>query len=137
MESEIKGNPALADRKPRCYPKRARRGRLESSSNMSVFDVLARLLRRSYALRYARNVTDVDDKINAAAAAEGVDIGVVTERFLEAFREDMRTLGVLPPDVEPRVTQHMAEIVAFIRQAASSSSKFAREACSDISSSPE
>ena len=55
-----------------------------------VFDVLARLLRRSYGLVYARNVTDVDDKINAAAQAEGVDIGVLTARYLAAYREDMR-----------------------------------------------
>ena len=47
-----------------------------------VFDVLARLLRRGYNLTYARNVTDVDDKINAAAKAEGVEIGILTSRYL-------------------------------------------------------
>jgi cysteinyl-tRNA synthetase len=81
-----------------------------------VFDVLARLLRRSYALTYARNVTDVDDKINDAAKAEGVPIGVLTARYLAAYNDDLRTLGVAPPDVEPHVTEHIPQIIAFIEQ---------------------
>jgi len=81
-----------------------------------VFDVLQRLLRRSYNLTYARNVTDVDDKINAAAKAEGVEIGVLTARYLAAFHEDLRTLGVEPPDVEPRVTGHLPQIIALIER---------------------
>ena len=76
-----------------------------------VFDVLARLLRRSYGLAYVRNVTDVDDKINDAAREEGVPIGVLTARYLAAFHEDMGSLGVLPPDVEPRATEHLPEII--------------------------
>jgi len=79
-----------------------------------VFDVLQRLLRRSYGLTYARNVTDVDDKINTAAAAEGVPIGVITARYLEAFHADLDVLGVMPPDVEPRVTDNIPEIVGLI-----------------------
>ena len=81
-----------------------------------VFDVLARLLRRSYELTYVRNITDVDDKINAAAKAEGISIGTLTQRYTEMFRGDMETLGVLPPDVEPRVTEHMEPIISMIRQ---------------------
>jgi cysteinyl-tRNA synthetase len=81
-----------------------------------VFDVLARLLRRSYDLVYARNLTDVDDKINAAATEEGVEIGVLTARYIEAFHADMAALRVRPPDVEPRVTEHIRPIVAFIRR---------------------
>jgi cysteinyl-tRNA synthetase len=81
-----------------------------------VFDVLARLLRRSYALTYARNVTDVDDKINNAAREEGVEIGVLTTRYLEAYQADMATLGVAPPDVEPRVTTHLSDIVGMIER---------------------
>jgi cysteinyl-tRNA synthetase len=81
-----------------------------------VFDMLQRLLRRSYTLTYVRNVTDVDDKINDAAKAEGVEIGVLTARYLAAYHEDLRVLGVEPPDVEPRVTNHLPQIVALIER---------------------
>jgi cysteinyl-tRNA synthetase len=81
-----------------------------------VFDVLARLLRRRYTLVYARNLTDVDDKINAAARREGVDIGVLTARYIQAFHEDMSALGIEPPDVEPRVTEHIPEIIGVIQR---------------------
>jgi cysteinyl-tRNA synthetase len=81
-----------------------------------VFDVLQRLLRRSFTLTYARNVTDVDDKINDAAKKEGVEIGVLTARYLAAFHDDLRTLGVEPPDVEPRVTDHIPQIIRFIKR---------------------
>src|SRR5688572_17740440 len=81
-----------------------------------VFDVLQRLLRRSYNLTYARNVTDVDDKINDAAKTERVEIGVLTARYLAAFHEDLRVLGVAPPDVEPRVTDHIPQIIAMIER---------------------
>ncbi len=81
-----------------------------------VFDVLARLLRRSYTLVYARNITDVDDKINAAAAAAEVPIGAITERFTAAYHEDMAALGVAPPDVEPCVTDHIPAIITMIER---------------------
>ncbi|MFC5578366.1 cysteine--tRNA ligase [Lysobacter niabensis] len=82
-----------------------------------VFGVLADLLRRRYgALSYARNVTDVDDKINNAAREQGVPIGVITSRFAAAYREDMATLGIAPPDIEPEVTAHIPQIVAMIQQ---------------------
>ncbi len=78
-----------------------------------VFGLLARLLRRLYPkLVYARNITDVDDKINAAAAAQGVAIETITTRFADAYRQDMAALGVDPPDVEPRATAHIGEIIA-------------------------
>ncbi len=79
-----------------------------------VFDVLARLLRRSYSVTYARNITDVDDRINAAAQESGKPIGEITERFIDAYNSDMAALGVLPPDVEPRATVHIAEMIAMI-----------------------
>ncbi|WP_140720449.1 cysteine--tRNA ligase [Pseudomonas sp. Hp2] len=80
-----------------------------------VFGVLAALLRRRYgALRYARNITDVDDKINAAAKEQGVPISAITERFAAAYREDMAALGVAPPDIEPEATAHIPQIVAMI-----------------------
>lgn len=80
-----------------------------------VFDVLARVLRRRYALTYARNITDIDDKINAAAAEERVSIDVIAARYTEAYHEDMAALGVLPPDVEPRATAHVAGMIAMIQ----------------------
>ena len=80
-----------------------------------VFDVLARLLRQDYReVVYARNFTDVDDKINAAAATEGVPIGTITGRYIDAYHEDMRALGVLTPDLEPRVTEHIPAIIDLI-----------------------
>jgi len=72
-----------------------------------VFDLLARLLRRSYELTFARNITDVDDKINAASVESGKPIDEITERFIRAYNEDMAALGVLPPDIEPRATRHI------------------------------
>ena len=79
-----------------------------------VFDVLARLLRRRYSVTYVRNLTDVDDKINAAAKAEGVPIGTLTERYTADFHREMVGLLVPAPDVEPRVTEHIDQIVAMI-----------------------
>ncbi len=79
-----------------------------------VFDLLARLLRRSYKLTFARNITDVDDKINAAAQESGKSIDDITERFIKAYNEDMAVLGVLPPDIEPRATRHIDEMVEMI-----------------------
>ncbi len=82
-----------------------------------VFDVLVRLLRRTHGadkVIYARNVTDVDDKINAKAAKEGVPIGEVTARYEAAYLEDMARLNVSPPDIAPHVTDHMDAIVAQI-----------------------
>lgn len=76
-----------------------------------VFDVLARVLRSQYqTVTYVRNITDIDDKINTAAAKEGVDISVITERYTQAYHDDLAALGVLPPSVEPKVTEHVAEI---------------------------
>src|SRR5579863_4373085 len=82
-----------------------------------VFDVLYRLLRRTYGadhVCYVRNITDVDDKINAAAKANGEGIRDLTERTAKAFHEDAAALGCLPPDVEPRATEHIAPMIAMI-----------------------
>lgn len=81
-----------------------------------VFDVLVNLLRRHYAgVVYARNITDVDDKINAAALEQGVPIGQITGRFAQAYREDMAGLGIAPPDVEPLATAHIGQIIEMIQ----------------------
>ncbi|MFT4063593.1 cysteine--tRNA ligase [Paraburkholderia sp.] len=80
-----------------------------------VFDLLARLLRRRYrSVLYARNFTDVDDRINEMARREGVSIGGVTSRYIDAYHQDMQSLGVLRPDIEPRVTEHIPDIVELI-----------------------
>jgi len=79
-----------------------------------VFDLLARVLRRRYELKFARNFTDVDDKINAASLETGKSIGEITEKFMRIYNEDMAALGVMPPDVEPRATEHIAEMIAMI-----------------------
>lgn len=82
-----------------------------------VFDVLARLLRHVYRqVMYVRNFTDIDDKITAAAASQGVPIRAITERAIAAYQRDMRALQVLPPDREPRVTQHIEDIQNLIAQ---------------------
>ena len=93
-----------------------------------VFGVLADLLRRRYGkLRYARNITDVDDKINAAAKDQGVPISTITDRFAAAYREDMAALGVVPPDIEPEATAHIPQIIAMIEQLISSGHAYAAE----------
>jgi cysteinyl-tRNA synthetase len=82
-----------------------------------VFGVLANLLRRRYPrLVYARNITDVDDKINQAAREQGVPISVITDKFAAAYHEDMARLGVAPPDVVPHATAHIPHIIAMIER---------------------
>ena len=82
-----------------------------------VFDVLYRLLRHLYGkdhVTYVRNLTDVDDKINARAAEEGVPISDVTARTIRQYHEDVAALGVLPPDVEPKATGHIDGMIRMI-----------------------
>ena len=78
-----------------------------------VYDVVARLLRRLYPrVTYARNITDVDDKINARAKESGIPIAVITAQTTADFHTDIAALGALPPDVEPRATAHIPEMIA-------------------------
>ncbi|HIF10983.1 MAG TPA: cysteine--tRNA ligase [Sneathiellales bacterium] len=80
-----------------------------------VFDLLTRLLRRLYPrVTYVRNITDVDDKINAAAAARGESLRDLTERTAALFHEDMAALNTEPPDFEPRATEHIAQMIRMI-----------------------
>ena len=93
-----------------------------------VFGVLAALLRRRFgALRYARNITDVDDKINNAARQAGVPIATITDRYAAAYREDMGALGVQPPDLQPAATAHIPQIVAMIQRLIDSGHAYAAE----------
>lgn len=80
-----------------------------------VFDVLFRLLRRTYgetAVIYARNFTDIDDKIIAAAKEGGDDISVITEKFARIYLEDTGALGVLEPTLSPKATEHIPQMIA-------------------------
>ncbi len=82
-----------------------------------VFGVLVQLLRRHYPqVVYARNITDIDDKINAAAQQQGVPISVITQRFTQIYHEDMAALDVVAPDIEPQATRHILPIVAMIEE---------------------
>lgn len=81
-----------------------------------VFDVLSQLLRHDNSeVVYARNSNDVDDKINAVAAA-GVPIGAISKRYIAAYHEDMQALGGQTPDLEPCVTRHISDIIEFIQE---------------------
>ena len=106
-----------------------------------VFDVLVRLLRREYgadSVIYARNVTDVDDKINQKAAREGVPIGEVTARYEAAYLADMGLLNVTPPDIAPHVTDHIDAMVAQIGKIVDAGCAYAAEGhvLFDVSSYP-
>ena len=82
-----------------------------------VFDLLQRVLQRRYpTVVYARNITDVDDKINTASAEQNVPIDVISARYTAAYHEDMAALGVGLPSVEPRATQHIAQMIEMIGQ---------------------
>ena len=82
-----------------------------------VFDVLYRLLKRLYPkVTYVRNITDVDDKINARSRETGEPIAAITARTTADYHADMAALNVLAPDVEPRATQHIAEMIALIER---------------------
>lgn len=84
-----------------------------------VFDVLFRLLRAIYGsdhVTYVRNVTDVDDKINARAAEQNIPIRELTEQTLRQFHEDISGLGVLQPTFEPRATESIAEMIAIMER---------------------
>ena len=106
-----------------------------------VFDVLVRLLRRTYGpdkVVYARNVTDVDDKINAKAAKEGVPIGEITARYEAAYLADMGLLNVSPPDIAPHVTDYIDAITAQIQAIIDAGNAYAAEGhvLFDVSSYP-
>jgi cysteinyl-tRNA synthetase len=95
-----------------------------------VFDVLYRLLRHLYGpehVTYVRNITDVDDKINARAAERGIAIRELTEETYKNFKEDVAALGTLPPTVEPRATEHIAEMRTLIERLVASGNAYVAE----------
>jgi len=102
-----------------CGPTVYGRAHIGNARPAVVFDTLARLIRHEFgenSLVYARNVTDVDDKIIAAAEKEGVDPSVITERYERHYLEDMGALGVIPPDIAPHATQEIPAMIAMIER---------------------
>ncbi len=82
-----------------------------------VFDVVRRhLTYRGYRVRYVKNFTDVDDRIIARAAERGVTLTELAERYIEAYRHDMAALGIEAPDLEPRATEHVPQMIALIER---------------------
>ena len=102
-----------------CGPTVYGRAHIGNARPAVVFDTLARLIRHEFgsdSLIYARNVTDVDDKIIAAAEAEGVDPSVITDRYERFYQEDMGALGVQPPTLAPHATQEIGPMIALIER---------------------
>lgn len=100
-----------------CGPTVYARAHIGNARPAVVFDLLARLIRYDYGMRslvYVRNVTDVDDKINARAAEAGVPIKAITDAFGARYLEDMGELGVMPPDIAPHATDHIPQMLDMI-----------------------
>jgi cysteinyl-tRNA synthetase len=92
-----------------------------------IFDVLVRFLRTRFSVVYVRNITDIDDKINAAAEKAGVPIAEIAAENVSAYHDDMHALGVLPPDIEPYATQHVSAMLAMIAALIESGHAYAEE----------
>jgi cysteinyl-tRNA synthetase len=95
-----------------------------------VFDLLYRVLRHEYGVdhvKYVRNITDVEDKIIDAARANNEPIEALTRRTADIFHEDMAALGNLPPDVEPRATEHIPQMIAMIERLIASGHAYAAQ----------
>ncbi|MCP5074385.1 MAG: cysteine--tRNA ligase, partial [Rhodobacteraceae bacterium] len=102
-----------------CGPTVYDRAHIGNARPVIVFDVLNRLLRHVYGpehVTYARNFTDVDDKINTRAAESGRSIREITDETIQWYLEDMGALGNLEPDVAPRATEYIAEMVEMISE---------------------
>ena len=102
-----------------CGPTVYSRPHIGNARSCVVYDVLFRLLRHNYGeggVVYVRNITDVDDKINKAATLRGISIQALTHEITEQFHADIAELGCLRPSIEPKVTEHISEIIAMIEQ---------------------
>ena len=83
---------------------------------MVIFDVINRWFRQSgYNVKYVRNITDIDDKIIMKATEEGISIHELTEKFIFEMNKDADALGVLRPDIEPKATNHIGDIINMIQ----------------------
>jgi cysteinyl-tRNA synthetase len=100
-----------------CGPTVYDRAHIGNARNVVIFDILVRLLRKLFTrVTYVRNITDIDDKINTRAKERGESIDVVTAGPIQAYHEDMGALFALPPDIEPRATDHLPEIIDIIER---------------------
>src|ERR1700752_2173 len=102
-----------------CGPTVYGRAHIGNARPAVIFDLLRRVLEHEYPkaeVIYARNVTDVDDKIINSAKEEGVDVSVITERYERFYLEDMGALGVQPPTIAPHATQEIGAMIAMIEE---------------------
>lgn len=100
-----------------CGPTVYDRPHIGNARSAVIYDVLVRFLRAVYPkVTYARNITDVDDKINAAAKARGISISELTQEITGYFHADMDALNVARPDIEPRATEHIREMISMIQE---------------------
>jgi len=92
-------------------------GHIGNGRSAIVFDTLTRLLRYKYEkVIYARNITDVDDKIIKASKDEGISVSEITDKYTKQYHKDFEQLNVLPPDIEPFATDHINEMISFINE---------------------
>jgi cysteinyl-tRNA synthetase len=111
-----------------CGPTVYDRAHIGNARAVVVFDVLYRVLQSAYThVTYVRNITDVDDKINARAKETGRPIAAITEETTRMFHEDMASLHCLNPDIEPRATQHIGQMIAMIEQLIANNHAYAAE----------
>ncbi len=113
-----------------CGPTVYNRAHIGNARPAVVFDVLARLLRYQYGagnLVYARNITDIDDKIMAAAVKENVGIDTITARYEQFYLDDMGALGVQPPSIAPHATDHVGQMIAMIDSLIAKGAAYAAE----------
>lgn len=100
-----------------CGPTVYDRAHIGNARPIIVFDTLYRLLKQLYPkVTYVRNITDVDDKIIKRSQESGEPINVITEKTAKFFHDDIAELNALPPDIEPRATQHIAEMIALVQK---------------------
>ena len=111
-----------------CGPTVYDRAHIGNARPVVVFDVLYRLLKSLYPrVTYVRNITDVDDKIMAAAKERGIAIDTLTTETTAMYHADMAALNALPPDVEPRATQHIPQMIAMIERLIESGNAYAAD----------
>lgn len=111
-----------------CGPTVYDRPHLGNARAVVVYDVLFRVLQAQFKnVTYARNITDVDDKINAAAKANGEPISALTDRVTKMFHDDMDALNCLKPTIEPRATTHIPDMVAMIEKLIANGNAYAAD----------